>query len=106
MTHSPSAVQTYLMETLQAGFSSLTTLTLQATAHMLGNSNRAITKWLPRDGVNSWKKAQIWIPDSHQGKSFYPFALHSFRCCLGLEWSQTKGNCICLSNQNSSWSAK
>ena len=33
------------------------TLTLQARAHILGNSNWAITKWLLSDGVNSWKKA-------------------------------------------------
>lgn len=100
MTHSPSAVQTYWMETLQAGLPSSATLTLQATAPMLGNSNRAITKRLLSDGVNSWeKKARIWNHERHQGKSFYPFALHSFRCCLGLEWPQMRGSCPCLFSQ-------
>lgn len=56
MTHSPSAVQTHWMETLQAGFSSSATLTLQASAPMPGNSNWAITKPLLSDGVNTWKK--------------------------------------------------
>lgn len=47
------------METLQAGLSSSATLTLQATAPMLGNSNWAITKRLLSDGVNSWEKKKL-----------------------------------------------
>lgn len=30
---------------------------------------------------------------------FNPFALHSFRCCLGLEWPQMRGSCPYLFSQ-------